>query len=173
MLPAGFLTPFCEHFQPELLGGKRERLPHSQGERGWPLCRKVTDGFSAFFAILDTDRRNHRLSGKPELHLPTQSPGRETALSPPIGARVTLWSEQLEHCLGIRKALEPLNLKSFVCAQVSLGADTFSLERRVRLVAEPVELQFLRQLPLRGFPLPATPPPHRGASLSSEVTNIA
>ena len=127
VLPAGFLTPFCEHFQPEQLGGKRERLPRSQSSQtflreGGPLRRKVTDGFSAF-AILDTARRNHRLSGKPELHLPTQSPGRETALSPPppIGARVTLWSEQLEHCLGIRKALEPLNLKSFVCAQVSLG----------------------------------------------------
>ena len=113
VLPAGFLTPFCEHFEQELLGGKRERLPDSLVSKsvrardcGGVLVVRVQKGDRWadwwIFCIGNPRQGSGEITNcwgdqastcRPSLHLQTPS-GRETALSPPppIAALVTLWS---------------------------------------------------------------------------------
>ena len=71
VLPAGFLTPFCEHFQQELLGGKRERLPDSLVSKSvraiWiARAERWQMGWLVDFLHWQTETgigRNHRLLG--------------------------------------------------------------------------------------------------------------
>ena len=86
---------------------------------------------------------------------------------PPIGALLTLWSSGnveetsaiVELWLGIRKALQSQNLKGFVLPQSCRHLFTVCLcPQYVATLVFVLVRPFLRQLTLRCFPLPDTPP---------------
>ena len=137
------------------------------------MCMCWTDGLTGPFLHWQSEivGRNHRLSAKPR---PTLficgTLGRETSLSasPPIGALLTLWSSDnveedssaiVELWLGIRKALQSQNLKGFVLPQSCRHLFTVCLcPQYVATLVFVLVRPFLRQLTLRCFPLPDTPP---------------
>ena len=91
-----------------------------------------------------------------------------TIAPPPIGALLTLWSSGnveetgaiVELWLGIRKALQSVNLKGFVLPQSCRHLFTVCLCPQYVATLVFVRVRpFLRQLTLlRCFPLPDTPP---------------
>ena len=90
-----------------------------------------------------------------------------TIAPPPIGALLTLWSSGnveetsaiVELWLGIRKALQSQNLKGFVLPQCCRHLFTVCLcPQYVATLVFVLVRPFLRQLTLRCFPLPDTPP---------------
>ena len=183
VLPAGFLTPFWEHFQQELLGGKQERLPHSLVSKSvrasWSArAERWQMGWLVDFLHWQTETgigRNHRLLGdqpptcrhlraeRPHYHPHRQL---EPLWHSETGCQSSWWGRTLE---------EAPNPRSFVWLSLSVwGADVFSPSRDVSGLSPRQSLQFLRQLtPLSASPfltlpqqLACQPPTHMSPSCS-------